>query len=100
MNIEVSVHAKERFVNRYPNLKLSDNFVDYIINNSLEQTAINRKGHLVRNKNRGIFRSIYNGQNIEFVLSKQKNGKYVIVTFNTPPRNIYDVCWSYNKEEE
>lgn len=94
--IMISTHAKERFKERYPNLELPT--VDFLINNGIKQVSINKKGHIVNNVNRGIYRAIYKNTIIEFVLSKHKNENMVICTFNSPPKNITDICYSYRKE--
>lgn len=93
--IEVSEHAKERFKQRYPDIELPN--IDCLVKNGVKQNAINRKGHIVKNENKGIYRAVYNDTIIEFVKAKQKNGKEVICTFNNPPENIEEVCYSYKR---
>lgn len=92
----ISEHAKNRFKERY-NIDLPT--IDYLLINGIKQQSINRKGHIVNNKNRGIYRTTYNNQIIEYVLSKQKNDDIVICTFNTPPKNMNDKCLSYKESE-
>jgi len=93
----ISEHAIKRFKERY-NCEMPD--VDYLIQNGIKQQSINRKGHIVDNKGKGIYRTIYQNQIIEYVLSKHRNGDYVICTFNTPPKNINDICFSYIESED
>ena len=93
----VSEHAKQRFKERYT-IDLPP--VEYLLNNGIRQISINRKGHIVNNPNKSIYRCIYNNSIIEYVLSKQRNGDKVICTFNTPPLNIDDICYSYRKEKQ
>ena len=95
----ISEHAKQRFKERY-NFELPENFIDFCLTNGIKQYSINKKGHIVNNINRSIYRVIYNDKIIEYVLSKQRNGDNVICTFNTPPLNIDDICYSYRKEIE
>ena len=95
--IDVSEHAKERFKQRYSDIELPD--VDYLVKNGVKQNAINRKGHIVKNENKGIYRTVYNDTIIEFVKAKRKDGKEIIYTFNCPPKSFDEVCYSYRKEE-
>ena len=96
--IEVSEHAKERFKQRYPNIEFPN--IDYLVKKGVKQNAINRKGHIVKNENKGIYRAVYNNTIIEFVKVKRRNdGKEIICTFNCPPKNFDEVCFSYRKDE-
>lgn len=92
----ISEHARERFNERY-NVDLPP--IEYLLNNGTKQVVINRKGHIVNNKNRGIYRCVYNNQILEYVLSKQRNGDNVICTFNTPPLSMDAKCLSYKESE-
>lgn len=92
----ISEHALQRFKERY-DIELDDDFYDIALK-GIKQTSINKKGHVVNNSNRGIYRCIYKNVIVEYVLSKQKNG-IVICTFNTPPKTISDICYSYKKEK-
>ena len=94
----ISEHAKKRFKERY-DFDIPEKFVDYCLNNGIKQKAINRKGHVVNNENKGIYRVVFANKIIEYVLCKQKNGDNVIATFNNPPAHMYDVCYSYRGEE-
>ena len=94
--ITISTHAKERFKERYPGLELPT--VDVLLENAIKQTSINRKGHIVKNENRGIYRKEYKNTIIEYVMSEHKSGEFVICTFNNPPQNITDICYSFRKE--
>lgn len=94
--IIISEHAKERFKERYPNLDIPN--VDFFIEVPIKQNAINRKGHIVKNENRGIYRKLYKNVIIEYVMSKHNKGDIVICTFNKPPKNITDICYSYGQE--
>lgn len=92
----ISEHAKQRFKERY-NFEMPENFIDYCLTNGIRQYSINKKGYIVNNKNKSIYRVIYDNKIIEYVLSIQRNGDNVICTFNTPPLNIDDICYSYRK---
>lgn len=94
--IIISTHAKERFKERYPSLELPT--VDFLTENAIKQTSINRKGHIVKNENKCIFRKEYKNTIIEYVMSARKSGEFVICTFNNPPQNITDICYAYRKE--
>lgn len=92
----ISEHARKRFSERY-NVDLPP--IEYLLNNRTKQVVINRKGHIANNKNRGIYRCVYNNQILEYVLSKQRNGDNVICTFNTPPLSMDAKCLSYKESE-
>ena len=94
--IDVSEHAKERFKQRYSDIELPN--INYLVKNGVKQNAINRKGHIVKNENKGIYRTVYNNIVIEFVKAKRKDGKEIICTFNCPPKSFDEVCFSYRKE--
>ena len=96
--IDVSEHAKERFKQRYSDIELPN--IDYLVKNGVKQNAINRKGHIVKNENKGIYRTVYNDIVIEFVKAKRKDGKEIICTFNCPPKSFDEVCFSYRKGEK
>lgn len=95
----ISSHAKMQAQLRYGK-QFPDDFIDFVLQNGIRQTVINRKGHLVKNKNRGIYRCVYEGQIVECVISKHRNGDIVLVTFNTPPDSIDEVCYSYRVNAE
>lgn len=92
----ISQHAKDRFKERY-DFELEDDFLNYV-DKAIKQTSINRKGHIVKNDNRCIYRVIYKNRIVEFVKATYKDGSYSICTFNNPPENINDVCYSYRRE--
>lgn len=94
--IIISTHAKERFKERYHGLELPT--VDFLTENAIKQTSINRKGHIVKNENKCIYRKEYKNTIIEYVMSVRKSGEFVICTFNHAPENITDICYSYRKE--
>jgi len=94
----VSAHAKQRFEERY-NIPWDDNFLNYV-DKAIKQTSINRKGHIVKNDNRCIYRVIYKNKIVEFVKATYKDGSYSICTFNSPPENINDICYSYRREKD
>ena len=97
---QISLHALERFKERYPNIYLDEDFYNIAITKGIKQTAINRKGHIVKNEGKGIYRCIYKDIIIEYVLSYPKNNNPpVICTFNCPPKNMDDVCYSYKVEK-
>ena len=95
--IIISTHAKERFKERYPNLELPT--VEFLTENAIKQTSINRKGHIVKNENKCIYRKQYKNTIIEYVMSVHKSGEVVICTFNSAPQNITDICYSYRRED-
>lgn len=92
----ISEHARNRFKERYT-IDLPP--VEYLLNNGIRQISINRKGHIVNNPNKSIYRCIYNNSIIEYVLSKQRNGDNVVCTFNTPPLSMDAKCLSYKESE-
>lgn len=98
MNI-ISEHAKQRFKERY-GFDIPTNFIDFLINKGIKQKPITKNGEIYNNPNRGIYRVIYNNQIIEYVMTNQRNGNIVVSTFNTPPKNIDDICYSCRKEQQ
>lgn len=94
MNKYISQHAFERGKERY-NFEFDNSFIDYALKNGIKQEAINRKGHIVKNENRGIYRCVYKDMIVEYVLSFHNNGDICICTFNKPPKNMDDICYSY-----
>ena len=90
----ITEHAKKRFNERY-NVDLPP--IEYLLNNGIRQNVIDKKGCIVNNANRGIYRCIYNNQIFEYVLSKHKNGDRAICTFNCPPKKLDEICFSYKE---
>ena len=85
--MNICQHALERFKERYPNISLDEDFYEIALN-----------GHIVKSPNKGIYRCIYKNNIIEYVLAYQKDNKFpIICTFNCPPKNIDDICYSYSK---
>lgn len=90
----ISEHAEQRFKERY-DFSIPENFIDYCLVNGIKQEYYNKTGKKVENKNRGIYRVVYNNKIVEYVLSKHRNGDNVICTFNTPPNSLTSPCYSY-----
>ena len=91
----ISTHAKRRFKERY-NINIPS--IEYLMEVGIKQDAINKNGKIVNNKNRGIYRTVYDNKIIEYVMSIHKNGDICVCTFNEPPKNLSDVCYTYKKE--
>lgn len=92
----ISEHAIKRFKERY-NMELPH--VNYFVVNGHKQIAYNKNGKVINNENRGIYRTVLNGQVVEYVMSFHKNGDIVICTFNVPPENLEDPCYSYRRAQ-
>lgn len=92
----ISEHAKERFKQRY-NIEMPS--IEYLFKHGIKQVAYNRKGHIIKTPNKGIYRCTYKERVLEYVVVEQSLGSKVVCTFNSPPENIDDKCFSYNREE-